>query len=455
MESSEFDAATDWSDHGPGTGLIAPMQYLGLDGGGGDSAYPERPGEPDCIYFLRTGSCGYGTRCRFNHPHDRAVVYGSARDIGGDFPERAGQPVCQHYLRTGSCKFGFSCKYHHPRHGDSSAASVNLNSYGYPLRPGEKECSYYSKTGQCKFGVTCKFDHPQSVSIQESAASSPATAIPGPAAITPSIMFPTIPHASAPSQQFGVMSGNWQVARPPMVPGSYIQGPYGPILVSTGVVPVPGWTPYMTSINALPPPSVQSAIRAGQVYGMPPMPPAVPLYNGTYTPMLSSAGQPGPPSIVQNEASHPERPGHPVCQHFLRTGECKYGAFCRYHHPTEWSGQKASFTLSPMGLPLRPGAPTCIHFTQHGVCRFGPTCKFNHPMGSLSYSPSASSLSDMPVAPYPVGSSIATLAPSSSSSDLRIDAVSGSKNSPSKTSSLSSFSSGNVLSRCASIPQSG
>lgn len=40
------------------------------NGGGGDdsSIYPDRPGEPDCIYFLRTGLCGYGATCRFNHP---------------------------------------------------------------------------------------------------------------------------------------------------------------------------------------------------------------------------------------------------------------------------------------------------------------------------------------------------------------------------------------------------
>lgn len=63
--------------------------------------------------------------------------------------------------------------------------------------------------------------------------------------------------------------------------------------------------------------------------------------------------------------------------------------------------------------------PACTHYTQRGQCKFGPACKFDHPMGTLSYSPSASSLVDMPVAPYPVGSSIGTLAPSSSSSDLR------------------------------------
>lgn len=72
------------------------------------------------------------------------------------------------------------------------------------------------------------------------------------------------------------------------------------------------------------------------------------------------------------------------------------------------------------------GAPLCSHYAQNGVCKFGPSCKFDHPMGTLSYSPSASSLADMPVAPYPVGSYMGTLAPSSSSSELRPEVTSAS-----------------------------
>lgn len=113
----------------------------------------------------------------------------------------------------------------------------------------------------------------------------------------------------------------------------------------------------------------------------------------------------------------------------------------------------------------RQGAPSCSYYAQHGVCKFGPTCKFDHPMGgTLSYSPSASSLADMPVAPYPVGSSLGTLAPSSSSSELRPELISGSsKDSPSTrmSSSMSSSSSvGSILSKGghvlpSSIQQSG
>ncbi|GMP77881.1 hypothetical protein CsSME_00034009 [Camellia sinensis var. sinensis] len=78
-------------------------------------------------------------------------------------------------------------------------------------------------------------------------------------------------------------------------------------------------------------------------------------------------------------------------------------------------------------------------------------------MGTLSYSPSTSSLADMPVAPYPVGSSKGTLAPSSSSSELRPEFMSGShKDAPalstrmSSSMSSSSGSVGSVFSKSSS-----
>lgn len=36
--------------------------------------YPERPGEPDCSYYIRTGLCRFGETCRFNHPPNRKLV---------------------------------------------------------------------------------------------------------------------------------------------------------------------------------------------------------------------------------------------------------------------------------------------------------------------------------------------------------------------------------------------
>ncbi|TQD94179.1 hypothetical protein C1H46_020227 [Malus baccata] len=56
--------------------------------------YPERAGEPDCSYYIRTGLCRFGATCRFNHPPNRKLAIAAAR-MKGEFPERIGQPECQ------------------------------------------------------------------------------------------------------------------------------------------------------------------------------------------------------------------------------------------------------------------------------------------------------------------------------------------------------------------------
>ncbi|QHO30146.1 Zinc finger CCCH domain-containing protein [Arachis hypogaea] len=42
--------------------------------GAAEEFYPQRPGEAYCIYYLRTGFCGYGSRYHFNHSCDRADI---------------------------------------------------------------------------------------------------------------------------------------------------------------------------------------------------------------------------------------------------------------------------------------------------------------------------------------------------------------------------------------------
>ncbi|XP_019176943.1 PREDICTED: zinc finger CCCH domain-containing protein 12-like [Ipomoea nil] len=46
------------------TGLEEALWQLSHSGG--PKSYPERPNVADCIYYLGTGLCGYGARCRFN-----------------------------------------------------------------------------------------------------------------------------------------------------------------------------------------------------------------------------------------------------------------------------------------------------------------------------------------------------------------------------------------------------
>ncbi|XP_050375432.1 zinc finger CCCH domain-containing protein 34 [Argentina anserina] len=409
-EGSESDPSPEWTAPGPETGLEESMWQLGL--GPGES-YPERPDEADCSYYLRTGICGYGSRCRYNHPRDRSAVTGALRAGVVEYPERVGQPVCQYYMRTGTCKFGATCKYHHPKQGGGSASPVSLNYYGYPMRLGERECSYYVKTGQCKFGATCKFHHPPLTGTQSQVPSqAQASIVPAPT------MYQTVQSPSVSSQPYGTV----MVARPPLLPSSYVQSPYGPMLIPPGIVPFSGWGPYPTGASPLASPSTQTTVGSGALYGINQLSSSAPAYTGIFPTVPFSLG---PPTTSQKEQSHPERPGQAECQYYLRTGDCKFGSSCRYHHPAEVVAPKTPVALSSVGLPSHPGAPLCTHYAQRGACKFGSSCKFDHPMGTLSYSPSASSVTDMPVAPYPVGSSIGMLAPSSSSSELRPELNSG------------------------------
>ncbi|KAK1359734.1 hypothetical protein POM88_044208 [Heracleum sosnowskyi] len=100
------------------------------DGGGDTSLYLDLPGEPNCIYFMRTGMCGYEANCRFNHPSNLGLQIGQ---YGAELPQRVGQPDCGYFLKTGTCKYGASCKYHHPldRHG---VGPLVLNTLGLPMR---------------------------------------------------------------------------------------------------------------------------------------------------------------------------------------------------------------------------------------------------------------------------------------------------------------------------------
>ncbi|KAG4995865.1 hypothetical protein JHK82_026684 [Glycine max] len=317
----------EWRSPGTDTGLEESMWHLTL-GGGGES-YPERPGVPNCVYYMRTGVCGYGGRCRYNHPHDRAAVVAAVR-VTGDYPERLGEPPCQYYLKTGTCKFGASCKFHHPKNGGEYLSQAPLNVYGYPLRSDEKECSYYLKTGQCKYGISCKFHHPQPAGT-----SLPASA----AQFYQQVQSPTVP---LPEQYVGA-SSSLRVARPPILPGSYVQGAYGPVFLSPGVVQFPGWNHY----SALP--GTQPGVGATSLYGVTQLSSPTSAFARPYTLLPSSTGLSG---SNLKEQLYPKRPGEPDCQYYLRTGDCKFGLACQYHHPQDHV--VAQPLLSPVGLPLRP-----------------------------------------------------------------------------------------------------
>ncbi|KAM7492379.1 hypothetical protein LguiA_035300 [Lonicera macranthoides] len=341
------------------------------DGGGAlgqYSPYPDRPGEPDCIYYLRTGMCGYGSNCRFNHPSYFGQQVGQ---FGGEFPERIGQPDCGYFLKTGTCKYGSTCKYHHPRdrHG---AGPVLLNILGLPIRQDEKSCSYYMRTGTCKYGVACKFDHPQPSSTGT------VLPVPGPAA------YGSTGLAIVPSSDLAYTGGlpAWSLARATYFSGPRSQGTqtYMPLVFSPsqGIAPAQSWNTYVGSMS--PAASTNLLGESGGINGQ-----------------VHSLSQ----SVSNNL---PERPDQPECRYFMNTGSCKYGSDCKYHHPREKTAQFAASALGPLGLPLRPGQAVCSYYNMYGLCKYGPTCKFDHPVLGYSYNYSVSlpalSVLDPPTFPY-------------------------------------------------------
>jgi hypothetical protein len=76
-----------------------------------------------------------------------------------EFPERPDQPECSYYVKTGDCKFKNKCKYHHPRNRLAKHTPSTFNDKGLPLRPDQNMCTHYSRYGICKFGPACRFDH--------------------------------------------------------------------------------------------------------------------------------------------------------------------------------------------------------------------------------------------------------------------------------------------------------
>ncbi|KAL6494944.1 hypothetical protein OROGR_030863 [Orobanche gracilis] len=81
-----------------------------------------------------------------------------------EYPERPGEPECNFFMKTGDCKFKYSCKFHHPKNRISKprANSFTLNDKGLPLRPDQPVCTHYHRYGICKYGPACKYDHSSS-----------------------------------------------------------------------------------------------------------------------------------------------------------------------------------------------------------------------------------------------------------------------------------------------------
>ena len=187
-----------------------------------------------------------------------------------------------------------------------------------PMRPGQPDCSFFMKTGTCKFGDQCKFNHPPHMRA------APKGAAPGFGAPMPAH------HAPAPPS-----TGFWETHMSP----DGIPYFFNPVTaVSTWDPPADLFAPQQNF--AAPPASAafagamtnyaQQGAEAGrQVAAQTAAAGALSFSFDPARQMQTAMAN----AIVAQQGLLPLRPGEPECAFYLKTGTCKYGHECRFHHP--------------------------------------------------------------------------------------------------------------------------
>ncbi|KAK5772294.1 Zinc finger CCCH domain-containing 37 -like protein [Gossypium arboreum] len=341
--------------------------------------YPQRPGEKDCAHYMLTRTCKFGDSCKFDHPiwvPEGGIPYWKEVPpvpAGESLPERPGEPDCPYFLKTQRCKFGSKCKFNHPKDKlDAPGDSENLTVSGLPERPSEPPCAFYMKTGTCKFGSTCKFNHPKDIQIQLSLQNNVNC------------------EQSDIAMKIGGISGDIKPALYHNSKGLPVRPDEVdcPFYLKTGSCKYGSTCRYNhPDRNAFIPPVAlgHSLIASASNLNIGVVNPASSLYQ-TIDPRLSQTtllAQQTMPTLVGTQTVYPQRPGQTECDYYMKTGECKFGDRCKFHHPidrlttNEASQQAIKLTLA--GLPRREGSVHCPYYMKTGTCKYGATCKFDHP----------------------------------------------------------------------------
>ncbi|TYH92026.1 hypothetical protein ES332_A13G153900v1 [Gossypium tomentosum] len=341
--------------------------------------YPQRPGEKDCAHYMLTRTCKFGDSCKFDHPiwvPEGGIPYWKEVPpvpAGESLPERPGEPDCPYFLKTQRCKFGSKCKFNHPKDKlDAPGDSENLTVSGLPERPSEPPCAFYMKTGTCKFGSTCKFNHPKDIQIQLSLQNNVNC------------------EQSDIAMKIGGISGDIKPALYHNSKGLPVRPDEVdcPFYLKTGSCKYGSTCRYNhPDRNAFIPPVAlgHSLIASASNLNIGVVNPASSLYQ-TIDPRLSQTAllaQQTMPTLVGTQTVYPQRPGQTECDYYMKTGECKFGDRCKFHHPidrlTTNKASQQAIKLTLAGLPRREGSVHCPYYMKTGTCKYGATCKFDHP----------------------------------------------------------------------------
>ncbi|PWA87973.1 Zinc finger, CCCH-type [Artemisia annua] len=171
-------------------GLVQDFQNVGLESSQTDSSlhnssdsgyngddsneesnikHPIRPHAEDCSFFVKTGTCKFGLKCKFNHPvstnHMDDCEIANGNGVGS--PSKTLSDVPCKFYSAGVCKYGQFCRFNHPK-SEAEKYPPELNVLGLPKRLGKTECSFYMRTGMCDYGTFCRFDHPDPIFVLHS-----------------------------------------------------------------------------------------------------------------------------------------------------------------------------------------------------------------------------------------------------------------------------------------------
>lgn len=107
-------------------------------------------------------------------------------------------------------------------------------------------------------------------------------------------------------------------------------------------------------------------------------------------------GNEGTTSTSPHEETVPKTEIDTVCSYYMKTGLCKFGATCKWVHPSDrlavdrtrvresaevQASKRSQQKVQTWMFPHRPNAGPCAHFLRTKECSFGPKCVFDHPYG--------------------------------------------------------------------------
>ena len=358
----------------------------------GDASGNAADGEDDvisdkvaCKFYMRSGRCHFGKKCRYSHDVEEVAVGNTSeeKDEESRSPEpraiRVSSTACKFYLTTGQCRFGNKCRYSHDPEAKSPVDTAEMMDEELVNSPPSQDtsaraCKFFARNGHCRFGERCRNSHdPEMMHVDDEAAerkngvivSASSDAASKPVAAckfyvkTGSCRFGDKCHYLHPSEDSPaagttkmkikkIKSPPRQLTRAPVVPCKFF--------VRTGHCRFGDQCLYLHDAEG-------NQGEDTEVTGED---------ENNYHPQEMNMGK---------NSHSPQGASGSICKFFARTGHCRFGEHCRNLHVAELRPVAANANLENDELDYLPpddGLSACKFYLRTGHCRFGEHCRYSH-----------------------------------------------------------------------------